>query len=105
MYDHTTLKAFVAETAAKIAAEMCKEFTMHKDISLLMDDDIQSKITKVSVTMAHKLSIQLGRWWNDEFDDGTVMFDPDDSPTSEIERRLKFIGCILMDLRNRKGNL
>ena len=39
MYENTTYKAFVAETAAKIAAEISAKFVTAQDTSLLAKDE------------------------------------------------------------------
>lgn len=81
MHLNANLKAFVAETAAKVAAEISNT----QDVSLLKDDDTAEQIAIAAVNVADKLAKKLEDWWQCNGDHETVMFDPDDSPTTRIE--------------------
>ena len=85
MHLNANYKAFVAETAAKVAAEISKQFTGSHDVSLLKDDDTAEQIAIAAVNVADKLGKKLEDWWQCNGDHETVMFDPDDSPTTRIE--------------------
>ena len=103
MYMNTTYKAFVAETAAKIAAEISKEFITARDVSLLKnDEDTQHDIAVAAVSVAEKLVRELDNWWECKGDHATIMFDVDDSLTSNIERELFNIAGKLEELINTK---
>ena len=57
MYENTTYKAFVAETAAKIAAEISGKFVTAQDTSLLAKDEAtQHNIAVASISVADKLA-------------------------------------------------
>ena len=103
MYMNTTYKAFVAETAAKIAAEISKEFITARDVSLLRnDEDTQLDIAIAAIRVSEKLADNLNEWWECYGDRSTVMFDVDDSLTSNIERELFNIAGKLEELINTK---
>lgn len=103
MYMNTTYKAFVAETAAKIAAEISKEFITARDVSLLKnDEETQHDIAVAAVSVSEKLADKLNEWWECNGDRSTVMFDVDDSLTSNIERELFNIAGKLEELLNTK---
>ena len=92
MYENTTYKAFVAETAAKIAAEISVKFVTDKDTLLLANDEgTQHDIAVASISVADKLAGKLEDWWQARGDHKTVMFDPADSLTSKIEGELSEI--------------
>ena len=92
MYENTTYKAFVAETAAKIAAEISGKFVTAQDTSLLAKDEAtQHDIAVASISVADKLAGKLEDWWQARGDHKTVMFDPADSLTSKIEGELSEI--------------
>jgi hypothetical protein len=103
MYMNGTYKAFVAETAAKVAAEISMCFTRSGatagDVSLLMKDDATcEKIAIASVNVAEHLATKLQEWWTCKGDRQTVMFDPQDSLTSRIENELSDIAEKLQDI-------
>ena len=81
MHLNANYKAFVAETAAKVAAEISNT----RDVSLLKDDDTAEHIAIAAVNVADKLGKKLEDWWQCNGDHETLMFDPDDSPTTRIE--------------------
>lgn len=102
MYENTTYKAFVAETAARIAAEISREFATPRDVSLLAnDEDTQHKIAVAAICVADKLAGKLEDWWQSKGERKTVMFDPQDSLTSNIERALSGIEGELEDIKER----
>lgn len=90
MYMNTTYKAFVAETAAKIAAELVNRMTTTED-----EDTVVHK----AVRMADKLAGELEDWWQSKNGHETIMFDVEDSLTSNIERELSGIADKLEELR------
>lgn len=101
MFFNTTFKAFVAETAAKIAAEISKGFTTARDVSLLKNDEkTQLDIAVAAVSVAEKLAFKLQEWWKCQGEYQTVMFDPQDSLTSNIERELSGIAEKLQDIED-----
>ena len=55
MFENTTYKAFVAETAAKIAAEISAKFVTAQDTSLLAKDEATQH------DMVHQCGRQVGR--------------------------------------------
>lgn len=85
MYLNTTYKAFVAETAAKVAAEISKRFTCAGDVSLLKNDEEAESIAISAVNVAEKLAMKLEEWWRSKGDHSTVFFDVQDSLTSRLE--------------------
>ena len=85
MYLNTIYKAFVAETAAKVAAEISKRFTCAGDVSLLKNDEDAESIAISAVNVAEKLAKELDEWWEIKGDHSTVFFDVQDSPTSRLE--------------------
>jgi hypothetical protein len=92
MYENTTYKAFVAETAAKIAAEISAKFVTAQDTSLLAKDEAtQHDIAVAAISVADKLAGKLEDWWQARGDHKTVMFDPADSLTSKMECELSEI--------------
>ena len=92
MYENTTYKAFVAETAAKISAEISAKFVTAQDTSLLAKDEAtQHDIAVAAISVADKLAEKLEDWWQAKGDRKTVMFDPADSLTSKIEGELSEI--------------
>jgi len=98
MYLNTTYKAFVAETAAKVAAEISREFTIKNDVSMLEMDDTAEEISIAAVNVAGHLAQKLEEWWESKGDRSTVMFDPADSPTTRIENELADIAQKLEDI-------
>ena len=99
MYMNTTYKAYVAETAAKSAAEISKEFVSKRDVSLLSEDDnTQHEIAVAAISVAEKLSLKLEDWWRAKGEHSTVMFDTQDSLTSNIERELMDIAESLQNI-------
>lgn len=102
MYTCTTYKAFVAETAAKIAAEISKEFITARDVSLLKnDEETQHDIAVAAVSVSEKLARELYDWWNCHGDCKTAMFDPYDTMTSNIECELSDIASKLSDIASK----
>ena len=92
MYENTTYKAFVAETAAKITAEISAKFVTAQDTSLLAkDESTQHNIAVSAISVADKLAEKLEDWWQAKGDRKTVMFDTADSLTSKIEGELSEI--------------
>lgn len=98
MYMNTTYKAFVAETAARVAAEISKQFTSNNDVSLLTLEKNTEKIAEASVCIANRLAYELEDWWNHKRDDLTSMFDTEDSTTSNIEHELSGIAAELSEI-------
>ena len=94
-YMNTTYKAFVAETAAKIAASIAGSQTSEHGIGFLTSEYIANQITGVSVSVAEKLAYHLQEWWQAKGDEVTVMFDVQDSPTSRMENELSELSNIL----------
>lgn len=89
MFLNSTYKAFVAETAAKVAASISQSFvTARCDLSLLKDDGKAEEIAIASVNVAQQLANKLEEWWECTGDHSTLMFDVDDSSTSRIENEL-----------------
>lgn len=80
MYLNTIYKAFVAKTAAQVAASISQAFT----VSSLNDDVTAQNIAIASVNVAEKLASELEQWWTGK-DNSTVMFDVQDSSTSKME--------------------
>lgn len=99
MYLNTTYKAFVAETAAKVAAKISKNFTTFGDISMLKDTGYAERIAIASVNVAEQLAEKLNDWWRCKGDRSTVMFDPQDSLTSRIENELSDIADKLIEIK------
>jgi hypothetical protein len=87
-YMNTTYKAFVAETAAKVTAEISKEYAYAEDVSLLKDDGNAEKIAIAAVNVAEKLAMKLEEWWRGKGDHSTVMFDVDDTPLTRVENAI-----------------
>ena len=90
-YMNTTYKAFVAKTAAKIAASIAS----NTEMSLLQTVDYYEKIADTSVIIAEKVADRLYEWWQSVGDEVTVMFDVQDSPTSRMENELSELSNIL----------
>ena len=88
MYLNTTFKAFVAETAAKVAAEISKAYTSHQDVSILKDDAHAEIIAIAAVNVADNLAQKLDEWWHCKGDRSTVMFDVDDTPMTRLENAI-----------------
>lgn len=102
---NTTYKAFVAEAAAKVAAEISKSYTYSSDVSLLKHDNQAEQIAIAAVNVAEKLAVKLEDWWKSEGDRQTVMFDPQDSLTSRIEGELSAITEKLQDIHDRLNDI
>ena len=101
MYMNGTYKAFVAETAAKVAAEISKSNYNTSPTTFaddLMSDNLCEKIAIASVNVAEHLAAKLQEWWTCKGDRQTVMFDPQDSLTSRIENELSDIAEKLQDI-------
>jgi len=101
MYMNATYKAYVAETAAKIAAAIVNKGDMGiiaTTQSLRNDDTTCEKIAIASVNVAEHLAAKLQEWWTCKGDRSTVMFDPQDSLTSRIENELSDIAEKLQDI-------
>jgi len=100
MYQNTTYKAFIAETAAKIAAQLTTQFAESRDLSLLKSDSYYiEKIATASINVASVLAKEIEYWWETK-DQSTVMFDVRDSLTSNIERCLSDISDNLEEIRD-----
>lgn len=84
MLMNTTFKAFVAETAAKVAAHLA-ESKIEDD---LKKDNVAEDIAIASVNVAEQLAYKLQEWWKCKGDHSTVMFDVQDSLTSNLEREI-----------------
>jgi hypothetical protein len=91
MYQNTTYKAFVAETAAKVAAEISGAIVKNNGTDYPFDKDIAEEISFKAVLVADKLADKLDDWWQLKGEHQTVMFDVQDSLTSNIERELSGI--------------
>lgn len=91
MYQNTTYKAFVAETAAKVAAEISGAIVHNGGMNSLYDKDIVEEISDKAVLVADQLAGKLDDWWQSKGEHQTVMFDVQDSLTSNIERELSGI--------------
>ncbi len=79
MYMNTTYKAFVAEAASKVAAEISKQFTSQAnfgDVSMLKNDDACERIAIAAVNVADHLAQKLEEWWTCKGERSTVMFTP-----------------------------
>jgi len=101
MYLNTTYKAFVAETAAKVAAEISKSnYNTNQQVFAdnLMSDNLCDNIAIAAVNVAGHLAQKLEEWWESKGDRSTVMFDPADSPTTRIENELADIAQKLEDI-------
>lgn len=106
MYLNTTYKAFVAGTAAKIAAEISAKFVTAQGTSLLVKDELtQHNIAVAAISVADKLAEKLEDWWRSKGDHSTVMFDPQDSLTSRIEGELSAITEKLQDIHDRLNDI
>ena len=90
MYLNTIYKAFVAKTAAQVAASISQAFTEQGNVASLNDDVTAQNIAFASVNVAEKLASELEQWWTGK-DKSTVIFDVQDSPTSNIEGWLSAI--------------
>lgn len=84
MYQNTIYKAYVAEAATKVAAQISMQYTSHRDVSQLADDEVAEKIAIASTNVAKQLANKLEEWWRCAGDSVTTMFDPDDTPYSKI---------------------
>lgn len=84
MYNNTTHKAFMAETAAKIAAEISSQYVAEKGIPSMLTHDIAT----ASIEIAEKLAEKLEDWWQCNGDHLTAFFDPEDTLHSGIEREI-----------------
>jgi len=82
---NTTYKAFVAETAAKVAAQISREFVYTNDVSLLTDDSKAEEVAISAVNVADKLAAKLEDWWRSKGDHSTVIFDVEDTPLTRLE--------------------
>ena len=98
MYLNSIYKAFVAETAAKIVAGICKGHPIAGSFPLDSEETSHDRICVEAITIAEKLADRLEMWWQAKGDGNTVMFDVDDSPTSRIEHELGNIGEKIDDL-------
>ena len=83
-YLNTTYKAFVAETAAKVAAQLSESKTEND----LKDDNVAEKIAIAAVNVADQLAMKLEEWWRCKGDHSTVMFDVDDTPLTRVENAI-----------------
>lgn len=102
MYMNTTYKAFIAETAAKIAAEISKSNYNTNPRSFaddLMSDETCERIASAAVKLADKLASRLQDWWSAQGEHSTVMFDPQDTLMSGIEGGLNDICNKLDDIK------
>lgn len=88
MNNNTTYKAYMAETAAKVAADISKQFVTNSDMSKLNNSNTQYDIVFASIEIAEKLAEKLEEWWECDGDRHTVFFDPEDTLHSGIESRL-----------------
>lgn len=100
MYQNTIYKAYVAEAAAKIAAQISMQYTSNNDVSQLADDEIAEQIAIASTNVAKQLASKLEEWWRCAGDSVTMMFDPDDTPYTEITNALWNIEDKLNDIKN-----
>lgn len=91
MYENTMFKAFVAETAAKVAASISTAFVEHREVSLLKSESRCYEIAEASICVAEKLADELEGWWMQKGDMKTTMFDPADTKYSDIVRWLSDI--------------
>jgi hypothetical protein len=91
MYQNTTYKAFVAETAAKVAAEISGAIVKNNGMKNPFDKDIAEDISANAVLVADKLADKLDDWWQLKGEHQTVMFDVQDSLTSNVEYELSDI--------------
>lgn len=100
MYQNTTYKAFVAEAAAKVAAQISMQYTSHRDVSLLTNDKVAEQIAIASTNVAKQLASKLEEWWRCTGDSVTTMFDPDDTPYTKITHALWDIKDELNNIKN-----
>ena len=104
MYLNTTYKAFVADTAAKLYAEMVVKaieqgkLSPFQGTSFKDNEDEFEFIANQATFAAEKLATKLQDWWTCTGDRQTVMFDPQDSLTSRIENELSGIAEKLQDI-------
>ena len=98
MYLNSMYKAFVAETAAKIVAGICKVHPTSGSFPLRSEEPSYDRICVEAITIAEKLADRLEMWWQAKGDGNTVMFDVEDPPTSRIEHELGNIGEKIGDL-------
>ena len=86
MYMNTSYKAFVAEAAAKVAAEISKSFTAPEgEISRLKEDTYGEMIAIAAVNVAEHLALKLEEFWRCKGDKKTVFFDVDDTLLTRVE--------------------
>lgn len=106
MYFNTIFKAFVADTAAKLYAEMVGKaieqgkLSPFQGTSFKDNEDEFEFIANQATFAAEKLAEGLEDWWKGAGDHQTVMFDPQDSLTSNIERELSGIAEKLQDIED-----
>lgn len=91
MFMNTTYKAFVAETAAKVAAEISGAIVKNNGFQDPSDTDLAEEISAKAVLVADTLAGELVDWWKSKGEYRTVIFDVQDSLTSNIERELSGI--------------
>ena len=108
MYLNTIYKAFVAKTAAQVAANISQAFTEQGNVASLNDDVTAQNIAFASVNVAEKLASELEQWWTGK-DQSTVMFDVQDSLTSKLELNLSEIAenllCIESQIEDLNKNM
>jgi hypothetical protein len=100
MYMNATYKAYVAETAAKIAAAIVNKgsIPMNATMQSLRNDENAEDVAIAALNVAEKLAAKLEEWWTCKGDRSTVMFDPQDSPTSRMEGAMYDIAEKLQDI-------
>ena len=90
MYLNTTFKAFVAQAAAKLMAEMVSQRIfdgcINPTASFNDNKKIYEHLALQATLAAQTLAFELQDMWGGE--DGTVFFDVQDSPTSRLENEL-----------------
>ena len=94
MYMNTTYKAFVAETAAKIAASIAGGYD---DLTKFDNEEVLNVIAHSSVRIADKVAGELEDWWQAKNEHTTVMFDVEDSLTSRVEEEIARLKCAVED--------
>jgi hypothetical protein len=103
MYLNTTYKAFVAQAASKLMAEIVGLRILDGSIdptASFKDNEQKYEHLAIQATLAAKtLAHELQDMWVGE-DRTTVFFDVQDSPTSRLENELANIGEKLEDIQD-----
>ena len=68
-------KAFIAETAAKVAASISREYCYHGDLSSLKNKDCAANIAAAAVNVAEALGDKLKAWYTARYGVGSSFFE------------------------------